>query len=125
MNKTAVVAGVIIFSIVYLLTGFVNGLNDEVDVSYGFHEKELIAGDKVINSTLSLEENKKIWNSSPLKIEMLTLFPRFEEMKEFVNNNIEDDTFKNRLLTHIDDVQEKYIGGTLTQESAKASLSKF
>lgn len=125
MNKTLVIVGVIVVSIVYWLTGFINGLNDEVDVSYGFHEKELITGEKVINSTLSIEENRKIWNSSPLKKEMLALFPKFQEMKEFVNNNIEDDTFKNKLITNIDNVQEQYIGGKLTPNSAKAYLSKL
>lgn len=125
MNKTILVVGVVIFFIVSWLTTFIGELNDEVDVSYGYHEKELITGEQSINSTLSIDENKKIWINSPIKDKMLSLFPRFTEMKEFIEMNLDDSDFKSKLLTHIDTINERYIGGELNPESAKASLVKF
>jgi len=138
MNKTIIVAGIIIFGIVSWLTGFVNTLHEDVDVNYGFQEKVLVDGNSrntVINSNgdevlvltqLSLQEQKKIWNSSILKDDMLELFPRFSDMRYFVENHIEDEgDFKEVLLSHIDMVASKYIGGSLSGQGAKVALSQF
>lgn len=138
MNGTMVVAGVVIFIIVSWLTGFVNELNEDVDVSYGFHEKALVTGDKshyTVDTngrevlqlhTLSMQEKKNLWNHSLLKEDMLALFPNFSEIEYFVNNQVEDDgLFKEKLLTHIGAVQEAYIGGRLSDEQAKSMLSHF
>ncbi len=125
MNKTIIVVGVVIFFFISWFTGFVTEINEDVDVNYGFHEKELITGDKAISGTLSIEENQKIWSTSPVKDKMLSLFPKFIEMKNFIDDNMEDSDFKTKLLNNIDSVNERYIGGELTQQSAKASLSKF
>ena len=139
MNKTMIVAGVVIFTIVSWLTTFVNEIHEDVDVSYGFHEKELIAGEesnyivdvngkKVLQlQTLSMQEKKSLWNKSTLKNEILELFPDFTEIKYLINNQIEDDDglFKQELLNHIDSVQEEYIGGSLSEEQVKERLLKF
>jgi len=140
MNGTIVFTGIVIFVIISWLTGFVNTLNEDVDVNYGFQEKALVTGDKsntVVNSKgdevlllskLSLQEKKKLWESSIFKNDMLALFPQFSEMRYFIKNHIEDDDndgFKQEILEHINDVELEYIGGSLTGQSAKASLSKF
>ncbi len=138
MNGTMIVAGVVIFIIVSWLTGFINKLNDDVDVSYGFHEKALITGDKSnytvdVNGrevlqlhTLSMQEKKDLWNASTLNKDMLALFPDFSEIEYFINNQIEDDgAFKQKLLEHVKHVEEEYIGGSISEEQAKVSLLKF
>jgi len=138
MNGTMIFAGVVIFIVVSWLTGFVNELHDDVDVSYGFHEKAILTGDKSnytvdVNGrdvlqldTLSMQEKKNLWNRSTLKEDMLVLFPDFSEMHYFINNQVEDDGhFKQELLEHLNGVEEEYIGGTLSEEQAKRALSKF
>jgi hypothetical protein len=138
MNGTMVFAGVIIFIIVSWLTSFVNELNDDVDVSYGFHEKAVLTGEKSnytvdINgkevlelNTLSMQEKKNLWNSSILKADMLEEFPNFSEIHYIVDNQLKDEgLFKKKLLNHINAVQEAYIGGTLSDEQAKLKLSNF
>jgi len=127
-----------IFGIIYWLTGVLNTLNDEVDVNHGFKENAMVLGEKhniVVNShgeevlllgKVSLEEQKKIWNSSILKADMLELFPRFSEIRYFIENHIEEEgRFKEALLAHIDAVETEYIGGSLTGQSAKIALSQF
>jgi hypothetical protein len=136
MNRTMVFAGIVIFVIVSWLVGFINTL--DVDVNYGFQEKAIIIGDNsnyMVNTQgnevlqlhkLSYKEKRELWNNSLLKEDMLTLFPRFSEMKYFIENHIEDDgTFKESLLEHLNRVELQYIGGSLTGQSAKATLSKF
>ena len=138
MNGTMVFAGVVIFVIISWLVGFINTLHDDVDVNYGFQEKAMISGDKsnytvdaqgneVLKlDTLSYQEKKNLWKHSLLKEDMLELFPRFSEIKYFIENHIEDDgAFKEALLEHVEGVELKYIGGTLTGESAKSTLSNF
>jgi len=138
MNKTMIFAGIVIFIIVSWLTSFVNELNDDVDVSYGFDEKAVITGDKsshIVNidgkevlelNKLSMKEKKDTWNSSILKNDMLALFPDFLEMQNFIDNHIEDDgVFKTELLEHLNDVEEEYIGGSISEERARESLLKF
>ena len=137
MNGTMIFAGVVIFVIVSWLTGFINELNDDVDVRHGFHEKAVITGDKsnyrvdengkeiLQLQTFSMQEKKDLWNNSVLKADMLALFPDFSEMEYFINNQIEDDgLFKQELLEHVKHVEDEYIGGALSEERAKASLSK-
>jgi len=137
MNKTMIFAGVVIFLIVSWLTGFVNELNDEVDVSYGFNEKAIITGDKsnsiiYVNGKevlqldkLPMKEKKNLWNSSVLKKDMLVLFPDFAKMQYFIKNHIKDDgLFKKELIEHLNDIEEEYIGGSISEEQAKALLKE-
>jgi len=136
MYKRIIFVGVVAFAIVSFVTIIVNELTSEVDVSYGFHEKEFIIGDNAIVDgngkeilqlqAISMEEKKKIWNNSTLKDDILALFPNFSEINYCINNQIEDDgLFKEELLNHIDSIREKYIGGSLSVGQAKASLLRF
>ena len=137
MNRTVILAGIMISLIVFWLIGFVNTLHDDVDVTHRtLSDKESsrksdttvnIYGNEVLSlSTFSMKEKKRLWNNSNLKIEILELFPHFMEMKTFVEAHIEDDgNFKELLLSHIEDIEFEYIGGSLSAEKAKASLSGF
>ena len=138
MSKTVMLFGVVVFLIISWLIGFVDKLNDDVDVNYGFKEKTMVErdmrsykldsiGNEILElSTLTLIEKKKLWNQSPLKGEMIGLFPNFSDMKYFIESRIEDDSFfKKELLKHVESVQERYIGGGMTGNRAKLILSKF
>jgi len=137
MNRTVILAAIMISLIVFWLIGFVNTLHDDVDVSHKLDKKALALdksymtvnsyGDEVLLlNKLSVEEKKRLWNSSNLKIEMLELFPHFIAMKTFVEEHLQDDgTFKEELLSHIENVEFEYIGGSLSGDKAKASLSIF
>ena len=138
MNQTVAFFSVVIFLIVFWLIGFVDSLQDEVDVNYGFNEKRIVEGSSknyTVNSSgnevlllnkLSLNDKKKLWNQSVLKRDMLNLFPDFSEMKYYINEHIEDDgDFKSELLEHLKSVEVKYISGGLTGKKAKSMLSDF
>jgi len=138
MKQTVAFFGVVIFLIVFWLIGFIDNLQDDVDVNYGFNEKIAVEGSSknyTVNSSgnevlllhkLSLSEKKSLWNSSTLKENMIELFPDFQEIKYFIDNHIEDDgDFKSELLEHVKSVEVKYISGGLTGKKAKSMLSDF
>jgi hypothetical protein len=135
MSKTVISFGVIVFLIISWLIGFVDKLDEEVDVNYGFNEKAMVEGNYKLDSignevlelsTLSLAEKKRLWNQSQLKEEMINLFPNFSEIKYFIENRLEDDgSFKHELLTYVEHVQDNYIGGGMSGKKAKIMLSNF
>ena len=130
MNRTVILAGIMISLIVFWLIGFVNTLHDDVDVIHRLDEKSVEKSyttvDIYANDTLTLEEKKALWSSSDLKVEILQLFPHFMEMKSLVEEDIEgDSTFKDELLAKIENVEFEYIGGGLSGKKAKEALANF
>jgi len=137
MKQTVIFFAILIGLFIYWFMGTMNNIIDDTDVSYGFKEKELVTGSKttaeynangseiIIFNDVSIEEKKRLWNNSDLKVEMVKLFPKFTEIKYFAEEHIEDDAFKKLLLSHVEDVEFKYIGGSLSAAKAKQELSNF
>jgi len=130
--------GLILVAIISFLINSINTLQDGTDVNYGFQENVELHGDNgkySIDSqgneilklhSLSFQEQKKLWNNSVLKEDMVALFPNFSEIKYFIDEHIEDDgKFKQKLLKHVEKVELEYIGGNIKEQSAKATLSQF
>jgi len=137
MNGTVIFGAIALFFILSGLMNFINGLHDEVDTrsSYSTNKKSIsedyygtdVVGEKTLLLS-GLSESKKIdvWNTSTLKVEMMGLFPDFSRMSELVEERVVDDgNFKKKLLKKIETTEEKYIGGVMTGQSAKATLSSF
>ena len=137
MNGTIIFGGIILFFIISGLINFVNVLHDEVDKPKNYQHREEnknefysdvnVIGEQTIRlSGLSESKKKLVWNDSALKSEMLEFFPNFTGMKEFVLDRVVDDgDFKEKLLVKIDKVEEQYIGGAMTGQSVKSTLSSF
>jgi hypothetical protein len=137
MNGTVIFGAIAMFFIISGLVSFVNDLHEDVDSHGNYHEsKELnsenyysynVIGERTLDlMELSETDKLKVWNGSSLKIEMMELFPDFSLMGELIDDSmIENNGFKERLLRNIERTEEKYIGGVLTGQSAKAALSSF
>ena len=137
MKQTVAFFAILIGLFIYWFMGTMNNLIDDTDVSIGFNEKVAVTGSKsateynangsevIVFNGVSMKEKKRLWNNSDLKIEMVELLPKFSEIKYFVEEHVEDDAFKKLLLSHVEDVEFKYIGGSLTVEKAKQELSNF
>ena len=127
MNSSMIFGLVIIGAIVYWLIGFVHGLDEEVDVSYGYNEKRLVGGEELLmNGSLSLNEKKKLWANSTLKQEMIGLFPNFSEMNYLVEDKVgETGQFKKELLNHIDKIQKEFMSGKISASLAKEKLGNY
>lgn len=135
MNQTVIFFGIVIALITAWLIGFVQSLDEEVDVSYGFNEQRIVEGydpsydslgNEVLNieGKLSLKQKEAKWNSSALKQEMLKEFPKFSYMKEFVKLHISDEDmeFKEKILAHIDEVEMDFVSSQINADQAKAAL---
>jgi len=137
MNGTVIFGIIALFFILSGLTNFVNDLHDEVDHPSSYNKsKQLnnedyydtnVVGEETIQlSGLSVAQKRELWNSSSLKSEMMSFFPDFSLMHEFVEERIIDDSnFKKKLLDKINSTEEEYIGGTLTGQRAKVALSSY
>ena len=137
MNGTVIFGTIAMFFIISGLVNFINDLHDDVDSRSNYHESResnsenyysynSIGERTIVLSELSNSNKMKVWNSSSLKGEMMDLFPDFSLMHELVEERmIESRGFKQRLLKKIELTEEKYIGGGLSGQSAKATLSSF
>ena len=127
MNGSMLFALVLIGGIIFWLIGFVNDLDDDVNVSYGYSEKRLLSGEDTLEmSSFSINEKKKIWNNSNAKKEMLSLCPNFSEMRYLVEDKIEDTgVFKKGLLKHIESLQREFMSGKISSDVLKSKLSNY
>jgi len=67
----------------------------------------------------------KAWNQSPLKEELLEIFPDFDTMKGFVENRVKGDLLRQKILSRISEVEDKFFSGTIDAEQAKRMLGKL
>ncbi|WP_456431085.1 hypothetical protein [Nitratifractor sp.] len=83
-------------------------------------------GEPVLSvGTLPLDKAKTIWRNSPLREEMLELFPHFDQMKTFVDNRINPSPFKDALRKHIETVEDLFLSGKIDSQEARARLERF
>ena len=137
MNKSVLFFGIVVALIVAWLIGFIESLDEEVNVTYGVNEKRAVMGQAddasydasgnvllTLSPTLSLKAKEAKWNSSALKQEMLQEFPKFSYMRDFVKLHIsdEDKAFKEKLIQHIDDVEMDYVSAKINADQAKSAL---
>ena len=127
MKQTVIFFAILIGFFLYWFMGTMNNIIEDTDVSIGIKEKTIVSGGSEIISFngVSMKEKKKLWNNSTLKVEMISLLPNFSEIKYFVEENVDDDEFKKLLLSRVEDLEFKYIGGSLTVAKAKQELSKI
>lgn len=127
MNGSMIFALAVIGAIVYWLIGFVNQLDDEVDVSYGYNERRAVGGEEFENmNSLSVSEQKKRWNSSETKKEMISLFPNFTEMEFLIDDKLGDSSsLKQGLLKELGEVQRAFMSGKISADGAKEKLRSY
>jgi len=80
-------------------------------------------GQQVLDVT-DLIPSKQIeaWNLSPLKDELLELYPNFTEMKHYIKERVRGEPIVDKLLVHIGNIEDKFISGKIDSEQAKRML---
>ena len=120
----------------YILVGFIGDLQDEDDKlitqekliakeDMTFHQKDVIGQTILVFSNDSCEKKIGVWKRSPLHQEFMDFFPNFSEMKAFVNDRIVDADFQQRLTKKVDEIEDAFFSGEITQEQAKEKLDIF
>ncbi|MBU1667602.1 hypothetical protein KKC13_04230 [bacterium] len=137
MNRAIILLSIVVLLMIsgfmnyanYLQTEFTASLKCntiEKSKSESYYDINLVGEKTLLLSELAEDEKKEIWNASSLKYEMIDFFPNFIKMSTFVNDRVIDNgLFKEKLLANIKNTEEQFIGGKITGQSAKETLSTF
>ena len=134
MDKSFFIYVLAAAAVIYYLTGFIGDVqedeakysNEDYALKHKYDEykgKDSIGRD--ILNLLGADHKTQVdaWNDSNLKVEMLFLFPDFEEMKKFSQERIIGSYLRNKLLTRINLVEDKFFSGKISAPQAKKDLS--
>jgi len=136
MDKTFLVFVAIGIGFLYFVTHFVGGIqekderyrNSEYEQQHKYDAYSGIdsIGRKVLNVVgADAQTQINAWNEGTLKQEFLELYPDFSLMKDFVNNRVNGEPIKTKLLKLVDDTETKFFSGTYTTEQAKHALESL
>ncbi len=136
MDKSFLVFVVIGLGFLYLTVNFVGDIqeDDEKYRNKGYDQKHMYdkyqtvdsVGQEVLN-LLGADAKTQIaaWNKTKLKDEYILLFPDFGSMKTFVNDRINGEVLKTKLLTQIKSVEDRFFSGDITADQAKQEFSSL
>jgi hypothetical protein len=136
MDKAFFVYLVAGIGFLYFITNFVGDIqkederyrNSEYEQKHKYDSYKSVdsIGRQVLNVVgVNLHTQIAAWNEGALKQEFLDLYPDFSLMKDFVNNRINGEPIKTKLLKLVDDTETKFFSGTYTTEQAKRALESL
>jgi len=133
--------GLIIFiaigaTLAYILVGFVKDLQSEDDKLLTqeklirkqdrvYYQTDVVGQTILVFKDIPMAKKVGIWKRSPLHQEFMDLVPNFEELRHFVNDRIIDKDFQNTLLKMIDNTEDDFFSGRITQAEIKEKLDSF
>ena len=120
----------------YILVGFINDIQDADDKlitqekliakeDKSYYRKDVVGQTILVFKDISFQKKLGIWKRSPLHQEFMDFFPNFLEMKAFINDRILDADFQQRLSKKVDETEDAFFSGEITQEQAKEKLDTF
>ena len=137
MNKGLITFFIIGAILAYLLTGFIDKLQQEDDrllsenkkqqqEDMQYYKKDAVDNPILVFKDIPEAQKIAIWKRSPLYQELLDFFPDFSEMKAFAQDRIiVDDSFKKKLLKRIEEAEDGYFSGTMTDIQVKEYLDSI
>jgi len=91
-----------------------------------YYKKDPVTGDWVMRvGGLSEEKAKKLWREGPILQEVLDNFPKFDLMKEIVRNQVSQSPFRQKLLRHLDNIEDRYLSGEIDAQRARELIEEF
>ena len=136
MDKKLFFFAVIGIGVLFVLTNFIGDVqkgdkrlqNEAYIQEHGNDQYKMTdsIGQDILN-LMGVDEQKQVevWNRSDLKVEFLSLFPDFSEMRRFANERIRGKFLKEKLLRHINKIEGEYFAGNIDAEQAKRLLELF
>jgi hypothetical protein len=133
MDKSLLIFIAIGLGALYLVTNFINDIQEEDDTYKSndyviahkydqYHKVDSIGQDILIFDTADFKTQVDAWQASDLKQEFLGLFPDYTEMKKFVKARIRGEALQAKLLKTIESVEGKFFSGNVNVEQAKQML---
>ena len=136
MDKSFLVFVAIGLGFLYLTVNFIGDIqeDDEKYRNKGYNQEHKYdkyktvdgVGQEILN-LLGADAKTQIaaWNESKLKDEFILLFPDFGDMKNFVNDRINGEVLKTKLLAQINSVEDRFFSGSITVDQAKQEFSSL
>ena len=136
MDKSFLVFVAIGLGFLYLTVNFIGDIqeDDEKYRNKGYNQEHKYdkyktvdgVGQEILN-LLGADAKTQIaaWNETKLKDEFILLFPDFGDMKNFVNDRINGEVLKTKLLAQINSVEDRFFSGSITVDQAKQEFSSL
>jgi len=125
MDKGLAIVIVVGLGALYFITNFTKEMQNKGS-TYSQNEtyKKYISIDSVGQSILDVSDENEalqmsVWDNSELKDEFLELFPDFVEMKNFIDDRIRGEKFKNKLIQEMNAIENEFASGHIGVEEAK------
>jgi len=85
-----------------------------------------VVGDIVlIKIDAPLPKRVDIWKRSPIHQEFIAMFPKFGDMKLFVDDRIKDDELKSLIIKKLNSVEDDFFSGSVDEFEAKERIDKI
>jgi len=133
MDKNLLIFIAVGLGFMYLVTNFVNDLQEEDHQlqSTAYQKKhrfdKYMKTDSIGQSILDVAgESPEVqilaWNQSKLKHELMEHFPDFDAMKRFAKERVRGEILPSTLYQHIDSVEKRFFSGEIDVVQAKKEL---
>lgn len=134
MDKSFFVFLVMGAAFLYVVTTFIEDLQNEDDKEYQYNKQQSAkyakyktvdsVGQAVIDVAGASDSMQiEVWNHSELKNEFNKLFPNFEEMRFFIRDRIVGKGLQDKLLKLVAEVEDGVVSGVMNVKQAKLKLS--
>ena len=136
MDKSLMIYIAIGIGFLYFITSFVGDIQAEDEAyrnndynkqrQYDKYKTVDSIGQEILDLTgADANIQFEVWNNSILKEDFLELFPKFFEMKNFINDRIRGKILQDKLLEIVKDIENKFFSGSISAEQAKHELSNL
>ncbi len=135
MDKGLLIMIAIGIAIVYFATNFSGDKPADNSVSWTvpdkkhsydpYYETDLL-GDRVLNLTsVSLDQAKRIWPTTPTSKTIAKLLPDFTLAKTEITNRIVKGAFRHYLLEYLEQLEGKYLAGEINSERVQKAMMRL
>lgn len=90
-----------------------------------YYATDVLGEPILVLKNVPLEKAKRIWRQSPLRQEMLALFPDFKAIHTFAENRLRPSPFREYLVQNIEKISEDFLAGLIDADQAKERLSSL
>jgi len=85
-----------------------------------------VVGDTVlVKIDAPLSKRVDIWKRSPMHEEFLALFPKFGDMKLFVDDRVKDEELKTVIINQLNSIEDDFFSGSVNEFDAKERIDKI
>ncbi|SFV63602.1 hypothetical protein MNB_SV-9-1321 [hydrothermal vent metagenome] len=89
------------------------------------YKRDVVGDTVLIKIDAPLSKRIDIWKRSPMHEEFLSYFPKFEDMKLYVDDIVKDDELKSVIIKQLKSVEDDFFSGSIGDFEAKEKIDKI